>query len=367
MTEAARRDDTVSHGGKIVTGSPDVLTEGLASARLLDLVKCEVHGVAVIAQTSKTVLVNGRGFARKGDGCLCAGSGSAGPGQKDVVLFILDAAGKDQTLDEIVKETNGHGPHIEAVLQDANQDGQLDSFEMKAAAAGFLIEGKHGKFGMEVFSGEVKLANVRGAHAIDGAIPLNQTLHAKGEVAAFKGEAAVTAGDVTVEGKGTLLTAEAEAEFLAGDDGRRVGLVARGGAKAKAAGASGKGIIDTTAGRFLDTLAVGSPIFAPVALGAHALGRLSPTAARILDTPVKLEAKVGVSGGSVGIDGGVEAFYDRQTEQAVFGLEGELAALLGIGADLKLTIGGKAKGEAQTGDGGPNLIDSGASSVLVGD
>ncbi|MCA9610406.1 MAG: PAAR domain-containing protein, partial [Myxococcales bacterium] len=334
MTNAARSSDAVSHGGTIVTGSPDVLTEGLASARFLDLVKCEQHGVAVIAQTSKTVLVNGRGFARKDDGCICAGAGAAGPGQKDLVLFILSVHGSDKTLDEIVEETNGHGPHLEGVLQDANADGVLDTFLMKGSLMGFSLEGEYGSFSMEAFSGELELANVRGRNAIDGPIPLNQTLRGHGEVAALKGEATVNLGDeASVEAKGSLFKAEADGELLVGDDGRRVGLIARGGLKASAASGSGTAVVDTTAQGFLDRMAVASPGFAVAAIGARTLSHLSPTAASYLATPVKLEATAGASGGSAGIDGEVEAYYDRQTEEAHLGLGGELAALLGLGVD----------------------------------
>ncbi|MCB9596883.1 MAG: PAAR domain-containing protein [Sandaracinaceae bacterium] len=368
MSNAARTTDAVSHGGAIVTGSPDVLTEGLASARLFDLVKCEVHGVAVIGQTSKTVLVNGRGFARKGDGCVCAGAGAAGPGQKDLVLFILSVHGSDKTLDEIVEETNGHGPHLEGVLSDANADGVLDTFSMKGGLMGFALEGKYGSFGMEAFSGELEIANVRGANAIDGAIPINQTWKAHGEVAALKGEGSLNLGDeASIEAKGSLFKADADAELLAGDDGRRVGLIAKAGAGASAASGSGTAVVDTTAGGFLDKLAVASPVFAPAAIGARALARVSPTAARWLSTPVKLEASAGVSGGSVGLDGEVEAYYDRQTEETHLGIGGEIAALLGLGVDLHLTIGGKGDDAGQTGDSGPNVIIAGAGTVLVGD
>ena len=90
-------------------------------------------------------------------------------------------------------------------------------------------------------------------------------------------------------------------------------------------------------------------------------------AASYLATPVKLEATAGASGGSAGIDGEVEAYYDRQTEEAHLGLGGELAALLGLGVDLHLTIGGKGEEAGETGDAGPNVIVAGAGTVLVGD
>ncbi|GAB5544385.1 MAG: hypothetical protein SangKO_041450 [Sandaracinaceae bacterium] len=367
MPDAARQTDPVTHGGTIVTGSPNVLTEGLASARLFDLVKCDVHGTAVVAETSKTVLVNGRGFARKGDGCACEGASAAGPGQGDLVLFILSVHGSDKTLEEIVEETNGHGPHLEGILADSNRDGTLDSFVMDGSLMGFEIEGEHGRFAMEVGVLEGEATYVRGENAIDGPIPLNQRakLNLRGSALDTEGTLNVT-DEVSVEGKGSLFEAEVGGEFLAGSDGRYTGVIVDGGATASAASGSVTGVVDTTAGGFLAGLAT-SPVFGPAAIGALTVAGMSETGRELLATPVKIEVTKGASAASVGADGRFAAYYDNYLEEAHFDLAGELAVLLGLKAGVSVTIGGNGKEEGQTGDAGPNLIVSGAGTVIVGD
>ena len=82
MPEAARDTDThegiCDHGlsccphnvvGTIIAGSPDVFTNGLAAARLLDPVahNCPHCGTGYISSASGTVSANGLGRARKGD------------------------------------------------------------------------------------------------------------------------------------------------------------------------------------------------------------------------------------------------------------------------------------------------------------
>ncbi len=364
-SKAARVDDTVSHGGNIVTGSPNVDAEGKPAARKADVVLCEVHGASVVAESSATVFVNGMGFARLGDGCICAGDdATVGPGQEDVVYFIWSVHGQ-QTIEEILEDENGYGPHLQAILQDANQDGALDTFLMQGAVATVDIDGEWGRFAMSVIGGEVELANVRGENAIDGLVPLNQTIHARGDVWAFKAEGDVQLTDeVSVETTGYLFRADAEAEWLLGSDGRRTGFVGRLGAKARAASASAKTVVDTDADGFLGYLAF-SPGFAPLALGTRALGQLNPDIAAALETPVRIEVTKGVSGASAGLDGGAEAYYDNVTEEAVFGITGEVAAFVGAAFDLRIVVGGNDEEDA--GGAGPNLIDAGADTVLVGD
>lgn len=67
----ARITDQISHGGSIVEGSPNVITNGLNTARLNDRVVCMIHGPQVIATASQTVRANGRGVARLDDLISC--------------------------------------------------------------------------------------------------------------------------------------------------------------------------------------------------------------------------------------------------------------------------------------------------------
>lgn len=67
----ARKDDTISHGGFIVAGSPNVITNARQTARLGDPVICFIHGSQFISSASGTVRANGRGVARLGDMISC--------------------------------------------------------------------------------------------------------------------------------------------------------------------------------------------------------------------------------------------------------------------------------------------------------
>lgn len=363
MPDAARTTDPVSHGGTIVSGSVDVITEGLGSARYGDMVACAVHGPAAVEQTSATVIVNGRGFARKDDGCLCVGATPVGPGGEALMSFIMSTHESGLSQEEILAQTNGHGPHFEAFARDADGDGVADTFDAKYSTLALRFEGEHGSLEFEALSAEAHASRIRGENAIDGPIPLNQTIDMSARASAFDSSGTVRVGDAEATGNASLLTAEAHAEFLAGDDGRRVGFIASGGAKAKAASAGGTVATNTTAGGILENL---GPLGLPLSLGADALGDLSPSVRNFLDTPIRLEASGGVSGGSVGADAEVAAYYDRETEETHLGVGGELAALLGLAVDVRIVIGGKGP-EEETGAAGPNLIVSGAGTVIVGD
>lgn len=67
----ARLNDIISHGGQIVEGSLNVITNGRPTARLGDRVACIIHGSQVISSASGTVKANSRGIARLGDMISC--------------------------------------------------------------------------------------------------------------------------------------------------------------------------------------------------------------------------------------------------------------------------------------------------------
>ncbi len=65
--------------GKIVQGSPDVFFEGLAVARVTDLVECDEHGGPQhVAEGAETVFANGWPIARVGHRSTCNGKINAG-------------------------------------------------------------------------------------------------------------------------------------------------------------------------------------------------------------------------------------------------------------------------------------------------
>jgi uncharacterized Zn-binding protein involved in type VI secretion len=67
----ARQTDLHSHGGYIVSGSPDVYTNGLRDARQTDMCMCPIHGMVQIINGSATVYDNGLRRARSGDMLSC--------------------------------------------------------------------------------------------------------------------------------------------------------------------------------------------------------------------------------------------------------------------------------------------------------
>ena len=73
MPQQARLGDKTSHGGVIITGSPDTRVNGRPAARLGDLHVCPLpgHGTAAILTGSGTVKINRRPAARVGDRTAC--------------------------------------------------------------------------------------------------------------------------------------------------------------------------------------------------------------------------------------------------------------------------------------------------------
>lgn len=71
MPGVARVGDLISHGGNIVSGSPNVYCNEQKVARLNDSCACAIHGIQPIISASGTVFANSRGVARLGDSVAC--------------------------------------------------------------------------------------------------------------------------------------------------------------------------------------------------------------------------------------------------------------------------------------------------------
>lgn len=71
MPEVARFGDTISHGGTIITASEDVITNGLGTARVGDLVCCVIHGVNPIVSGAVDYITDEPLTARIGDSTAC--------------------------------------------------------------------------------------------------------------------------------------------------------------------------------------------------------------------------------------------------------------------------------------------------------
>lgn len=71
MPKVARIGDSISHGGVIITGSPDHWELNSPTARLTDLAVCSIHGIVSIVSSSEKTHINTLGVARIGDSLSC--------------------------------------------------------------------------------------------------------------------------------------------------------------------------------------------------------------------------------------------------------------------------------------------------------
>ena len=78
MQSVARVGDTLSHGGSITSGSPNVTVSGARVARIGDPAACAIHGAVTITGGSGVALANTKGIARIGDGCSCGATITSG-------------------------------------------------------------------------------------------------------------------------------------------------------------------------------------------------------------------------------------------------------------------------------------------------
>lgn len=71
LKPVARIGDTGSHGGAIVTGSPNVTVNVIPIARVGDTYLCSIHGPNPIVQGSLKTTANNLQIARIGDPTAC--------------------------------------------------------------------------------------------------------------------------------------------------------------------------------------------------------------------------------------------------------------------------------------------------------
>ncbi|MCK7579786.1 MAG: PAAR domain-containing protein [Chromatiales bacterium] len=71
MPGIAHLGDPISHGGSIITASPDVVADSRQVARVGDLAVCSRHGLVRIVTGADTVRTNGRASAHDGSRCSC--------------------------------------------------------------------------------------------------------------------------------------------------------------------------------------------------------------------------------------------------------------------------------------------------------
>ncbi len=71
MPRIARVGDGSTHGGSIVTGAASSFVNGMAIARVGDMLNCPQHGMQAITSGSAGLMVEGKEAARAGDLCAC--------------------------------------------------------------------------------------------------------------------------------------------------------------------------------------------------------------------------------------------------------------------------------------------------------
>jgi uncharacterized Zn-binding protein involved in type VI secretion len=69
--KTARIGDQISHGGSIVTGSPNREINNRKIARVSDSVSCVIHGMVSIVTGSSNTFSENLPVARIGDSCSC--------------------------------------------------------------------------------------------------------------------------------------------------------------------------------------------------------------------------------------------------------------------------------------------------------
>jgi uncharacterized Zn-binding protein involved in type VI secretion len=69
--KTARIGDLISHGGEIITGSPNRTINNRKTARVTDLASCVIHGTVSIVTGSPDTFSENLPVARIGDLCSC--------------------------------------------------------------------------------------------------------------------------------------------------------------------------------------------------------------------------------------------------------------------------------------------------------
>ena len=71
MPKLARLGDPGSHGGAIITASPDTDHNTIPAARKTDIYGCPIHGPNPIIEGSPDIFINNLNAARVGDATAC--------------------------------------------------------------------------------------------------------------------------------------------------------------------------------------------------------------------------------------------------------------------------------------------------------
>jgi len=332
-------------GGPVVAGAPTVLTAFMPQARVGDMCTC-VGPPDAIAMGSPTVLVCGMPAARMGDATVHGGTVASGA--PNVLIGSSGAGGASGGGPAVLgpvqigEATSGDGPPPVAPPPERQGFSREGSFERSLGGDDNIdvmffetSGGVHAGDGRVSAEGDIATGGVRMEHVghllgpLGGSHELN-VMTADAEIyrsvgktgLGFEGQAgarmveqgaSVFAGPdannpfAEVGGSYSLFSAEASGDFLLGSDGRRAGVALGGQAGASA--------IDGSAG---------GEINIPIPF-----------------TNWTISTRGGVSGsaGAVGAGAGGHGYKDLQTGRLHFGGFVDIEAILGIGANLDLSIG----------------------------
>ncbi len=332
MKPAARQLDQCVHGGKVTSGSPDTTIGGMPAARLEDAHVCPIpgHVAGKIVSASTTVFINGKGAARVADTIACATPTAPPPGKTHKAAAEYKVKDDDNYLKAV---------YAEHVSDDFDKDGHIDKHKVGVGIFSASGETETNK-GPVAFGarGKAEIGTV-GAE-VQGSVGHGVGASASGRAALNSYSGSVytgPAGDggknpyAEVGGKVDLMTAEANAGVLLGDDGKRVGL----GAGAKA--------------------------------GATALGGEARTRFSIPIWPgYTIDIKGAVSGDLAGVGGEASAYVYYDKEEHRTHIMGSLAAelLAGLGISLDISIGRKFGFSPPA--PAPDAVAMGCMSVFIG-
>jgi len=328
--EAARKTDPCNHGGSVKDGSPDTLIGGQPAARWGDGHSCPLHPPGKITAASTTVFINGMGAARKDDTIECDTPASPAPGtqpHKVAAAYRINPDNDDDFEKVLYADYKG---------SDNDGDGKVDTHSVGVGMVsigrqGETAGGLGGRFKMSAMSAS---ASAGGGYLGGKAEAKASMVSMEGSV--YKGPPGDNGKNPYLEAGGSVdqLSANASADGLLGYDGRRIGVGASASAGAAALAGEGKGRI-------------GVPI--PF-------------------TDWTLDVKGGVSGSaaSVGAGAGAMAFYDTQEKR--FHLSGllDIAAILGVGLNLDISIGKKFGADPPPPAPAPDGIKMGYCTVFIG-
>ncbi|MEN4760003.1 MULTISPECIES: PAAR domain-containing protein [unclassified Chryseobacterium] len=315
--------DQAAHTGPITSGSFNVLIGGKPAARKGDPVTCSSHGVASIVEGSSSVFINGIAAARMGDKTSCgtppqpAPAGPVGAPVDNNFWSIIpnDKLNSDGTIDHKL-EDNLSLKVFEAYAnrEDKTKDGNYDYGTLGFSVFEMNVKGDYeplgkgnggvgGSAGFSKYKGELK-GGLYGSNGLYGLEGEGKASMMSGNAEGHIGKEGIWYNKSELKGDIAYIEGKAEAKVFTGGSDNRYGFQGELSGDLGAAKADYEGQSD-----FLGIL--------------------------------KTKAKVGLSGGSAAIGGKAGFYLDTDDYEISANVGGKIAALIGIKADVEVTLSGK--------------------------